>query len=379
MYSNPEELFGGTGQLLSLIETIYAAVQQPSLWSEVLEGIAEAVHGESTVLFASSPEYQLVSIGRMDPAAWDAYLTHYASINPLAQPCDKMFPVGTVRYGHLAMTDPDLVGTEFYSDFFSPNNMHYSMGIKVPLGTLPPTYISCQRPRSKGAFSEREGLVFETLLPHLQRALMLHSQFARMQSTVVGLEAALDAFGHAVFGLDHHGRVVFANGQAEKMVRSGEAIRIFDRKLSAVISEQNHNLQIAVSDVIALDTDTCSPSGVHLLIDRRSGESSLRVTATPFRSQLRGTSTQLAALVFVSDAAGRPQSRAAALRALYALSPTEARVADLLLQGLEIKELANAMKITLETARFQTKRVLAKTGTRRQAELMRLMLSLPQI
>src|ERR1700751_2923932 len=106
MYSNPEELFGGTEQLLSLIETIYAAVQQPSLWSAVLEGIAEAVHGESTVLFASFPENRLVSIGRMDPAAWDAYLNYYASINPLVQPCDKMFPVGTVRYGHLAMTDP---------------------------------------------------------------------------------------------------------------------------------------------------------------------------------------------------------------------------------------------------------------------------------
>jgi DNA-binding CsgD family transcriptional regulator len=35
------------------------------------------------------------------------------------------------------------------------------------------------------------------------------------------------------------------------------------------------------------------------------------------------------------------------------------------------------MTITFETARFNLKRVLAKTGTRRQAELMRLMLSLP--
>jgi DNA-binding CsgD family transcriptional regulator len=33
--------------------------------------------------------------------------------------------------------------------------------------------------------------------------------------------------------------------------------------------------------------------------------------------------------------------------------------------------------ITLETARFHLKRVLTKTGARRQSELMRLMLSLP--
>jgi DNA-binding CsgD family transcriptional regulator len=36
------------------------------------------------------------------------------------------------------------------------------------------------------------------------------------------------------------------------------------------------------------------------------------------------------------------------------------------------------MGLTLETARFHVKRVLAKTGTKRQTELMRLMLSLPQ-
>ena len=59
------------------------------------------------------------------------------------------------------------------------------------------------------------------------------------------------------------------------------------------------------------------------------------------------------------------------------LTPAEARVVDQLLQGREMQEVANGLGITLETARFHTKRVLSKTGTRRQTELMRLMLSLP--
>ena len=59
------------------------------------------------------------------------------------------------------------------------------------------------------------------------------------------------------------------------------------------------------------------------------------------------------------------------------LTPAEARVVDQLLQGREMQEVANGLGITLETARFHTKRVLSKTGTRRQTELMRLVLSLP--
>ena len=80
----------------------------------------------------------------------------------------------------------------------------------------------------------------------------------------------------------------------------------------------------------------------------------------------------------MSDPASRPQSRGTTLRALYALTPAEARVADLLLQGLETRDVANGMGLTLETTRFHVKRVLGKTGVKRQTELMRLMLSLPQ-
>jgi DNA-binding CsgD family transcriptional regulator len=82
-------------------------------------------------------------------------------------------------------------------------------------------------------------------------------------------------------------------------------------------------------------------------------------------------------LVFVSDPSAITRSRSAALRALYALTPAESRLADLLLQGLDVSQAAERMRTTLATTRFQLKRVQAKTATRRQSELMRLMLSLP--
>jgi DNA-binding CsgD family transcriptional regulator len=65
------------------------------------------------------------------------------------------------------------------------------------------------------------------------------------------------------------------------------------------------------------------------------------------------------------------------MRQLYGLTPAEARVANLLLEGAEVREAAGRIGITLETCRFHIKRVLAKTETHRQAELLWLMLSLP--
>ncbi|ACO34642.1 MULTISPECIES: helix-turn-helix transcriptional regulator [Acidobacterium] len=379
MYANPEQAFGGTARLLGLIETIYSAVQQPELWPAVMEGIAEAVHGESTTMFAMLPSEQLFSMARTDPAAMQQYVSHYASINVLSHHCDEAFPDGTVRYGHIAMPARELEKTEFYSDFFRPYNMHHSFGIKVPLGNLPPVYMSCQRPRTAEPFSEREGVVYETLMPHLQRALMLYVQFTQTQSKVLGLESALDSLGHAVFGLDRKGRVILSNRKAEAIVQAATALRLDRGRLAAVFPEQNRHLQKCLSDALAVGTGTGMSPGSPLLLYGKSRKSPLRIVAAPFMSPLPGSTVQLAALVFVTDPASSPPSRSAILTALYALTPMEARVADQLLAGLEVREAANSLGISLETARFHTKRVLVKTGTRRQTELMRLMLSLPRI
>jgi len=88
-------------------------------------------------------------------------------------------------------------------------------------------------------------------------------------------------------------------------------------------------------------------------------------------------SPPIAALVFISDPAKVPLSRSSVLRTLYGLTPAEGRVADMLLQGTEIPEAAARLGITLETCRLHVKRILAKTGASRQAELVRLMVSLP--
>jgi len=132
-----------------------------------------------------------------------------------------------------------------------------------------------------------------------------------------------------------------------------------------------------ISGAVAAGTGNGLSPGGSLLLQRRSENQPLRVTATPFRAPLVLGSPPIAALVFISDPAKAPLSRSAVLRVLYGLTPAEGRVADALLRGMEIREAAGRLGITLETARLHVKRILAKTSTSRQAELVRLMVSLP--
>jgi len=63
-----------------------------------------------------------------------------------------------------------------------------------------------------------------------------------------------------------------------------------------------------------------------------------------------------------------------ALRRLYGLTPAEARLAQALVAGEHLNDIAEHLGITKETARSQLKAVFAKTDTHRQAELVRVLL-----
>jgi len=63
----------------------------------------------------------------------------------------------------------------------------------------------------------------------------------------------------------------------------------------------------------------------------------------------------------------------ALLEALFDLTPTEAKVASLLVQGQSVVEIAKAQEVKQNSVRTQLKSVFAKTGVHRQAELVGLL------
>jgi DNA-binding CsgD family transcriptional regulator len=381
MFQNPEHAFGGTAPLLDTIETIYSAVNHPDRWCIVLEEIAELIRGESTCLFAALPETSVLSLARMDPAAWNVFSSYYASINVWMERGDAFVPDGAVRYSHRVITDPELERTEFYNDYLVKNDMQYAAGLKIPLGSnLSPAFISSQRARSNGPFEESEGLVLRTLLPHLRRALILHYQTSQMKTRILGLGAAFDAFDQAVFCIDATGLVVFSNRLGETLLRTNSGLRLVQNRLRAALPDADRSLQLLIKSALNLtliQSQVDAPQ--YICIDRSNHTQPLRLSAAPFRPDGKAPANNITALVIAYDPERKPASRSHALQALYGLTPTETRVAEHLLAGLEIRELAAKMAMTLETARFHVKRILSKTGARRQSELMRLMLSLPGV
>ena len=114
-----------------------------------------------------------------------------------------------------------------------------------------------------------------------------------------------------------------------------------------------------------------------MLISRRQPKRPLQLVITPFHSSDTFLDARPSALVFLSDPDKTPASRSSILRTLYGLSPTECRIADLLVAGNELTVAAERLAMTTQTARFHLKAVFRKTRTNRQTDLVRLILGLP--
>ena len=202
--------------LTSAVGEIYAAVEDPALWPAVLDRVAELLNGASTWLVANysdSVATDVRAFARTDPAAVVEYQLHYDAINVWSRPCDRMFGVGTVGYGHWAVPDAELKKSEFYAGWLKPNGLAYAFGAAIPLPGQPPAFITSFGSPKRVPFDEAEGRVLQSLLPHLQRAIRLHFELTVLRSAKQGLELALDAFDRAVIGLSGKGTILFVIGQ----------------------------------------------------------------------------------------------------------------------------------------------------------------------
>ena len=109
-----------------------------------------------------------------------------------------------------------------------------------------------------------------------------------------------------------------------------------------------------------------------VLIDDDGASLHLRIMPTADAmgvSPAGADATPLSVMLSLPDS--RTQFDVDDIAALFELSPAEARLTSALAGGASITEYAQARGIATGTARVQLNRILSKTGTQRQADLVR--------
>ncbi|RZU40043.1 helix-turn-helix transcriptional regulator [Edaphobacter modestus] len=298
------------------------------------------------------------------------------------------------------VTEAERKQSETYADYMVPFDIGPMAWAK--LAQRPDCHASISIVRRDGAeFFDNYSLELLTALtPHLRQALKLSRSLAELQTTNAVLTESLDGMQIAICLVKQDGSVLRSTAGAIHLFDLGDGISLRSGRLrTQALSEQ-----VTLDGMIAGACLTgaghgfdgsgrvrgnaagghkvrawTARSGGAMLISRTPPARPLQVVVYPFCSGVLASESEATALVQFSDPSAIPRSRDAVLRALYGLTPAESRLADVLLEGLEVREAADRLGITVESTRFNLKRILAKTGTHRQAELMRLILSLPGV
>jgi DNA-binding CsgD family transcriptional regulator len=196
--------------------------------------------------------------------------------------------------------------------------------------------------------------------------------------THAGVTEALDRVATAVLLLDERGRVTVFNRAAGELLRRGEGLTLErDRQLRAAVTADGAALRRAIvgacSTGAATSDDGGAPwhAGSALLVARPRGRP-LQVTVSPLRLTvpiLAGAPPR--AIVLIADPDARPASSGEVWRRLFGFTAAESRVAALLATGLRVQDCADALPVGEATIRTHLKRLLHKTGSRTQSDLMR--------
>jgi len=175
--------------------------------------------------------------------------------------------------------------------------------------------------------------------------------------------AALDRLNQGVALIDRVCHVSFANSIANEICRETDGLSLRAGELVATAKPDTMRLSQALKRAVD------GGQGASLRLERPSQRRPLSLLITPLQVP-PGFPTTPAALVMINDperSAAPPKER---LMQAYGLTAAEAGVAQLLLRGNDVAAVARRLTISLETARTHLRRLLVKTGTHRQSDLI---------
>lgn len=188
--------------------------------------------------------------------------------------------------------------------------------------------------------------------------------------------AALDMLNIGLTICNLSGQLLIANKTAEKILSSRDGLELDADNVLCTTRECSPSLsqlmqQAMRSAMLGKNRD----NEAMLAIPRTSGKRALTVLVRAATGAAAGThSKQPTTLVFIVDSGSPAQAAESELRQLYGLTLTEARLANLLMEGKSLVECGFQLGIRRSTVRMHLRNLFAKTGVCRQGELVSLLL-----
>ncbi len=215
----------------------------------------------------------------------------------------------------------------------------------------------------------------ERMLPHIR-------QFVRVRHALVRAEALGRSFGElldntmvGVVFLDRRGRIINANTRAHEILRRRDGVSDRDGVLRASVATDDARLGRLLADALPRDGRQAVSGSITLersLLLPRLVVHVNPVVVQPLELGVRSA----AAIVLLVDPGVRPKIDVDLVAATFRLTRAESQVAAALAEGSSVREIAESTFRAESSVRWLVKQIHAKLGISRQADLVRMILSM---
>ena len=367
------------GKILSVVEALYDAAVDETLWPKAMGDLVEVTDSQAATFCvidgSERPRLPVFMTFNFEKKFIDEYLEGMVLHDPTVQYI-VAHPDRRIVHDSEFITEREKDTLAYYDWHESFSDTRHRLAGMVNPAPHVQSGVTLHRTRRIGDFEAGHIERFQFLYRHLERAVRIGFQLGTLGTMQRMSFELLDANPLSIFVLDDKGYVLFANRAGRALAAADEGIVVTSEGLSLTMRDDDSKLQALIAQAATARGPDRAASGGAMRALRRSGKRPFAILVSPLsRTALNVTTMQPSVCVMIADSDSGAQLPDNLLRALYGMTRAEARLAARLAAGEDLQAAALNLGIAYPTARTQLAAIFKKTDTRRQGELVKVLLS----
>ncbi|MFT7526732.1 MAG: DNA-binding CsgD family transcriptional regulator [Arenicella sp.] len=357
-----------------LSQAIYEGVLESPPWATLLKALESYMQVPSATIVLrrprfSDPGYTVYLYSESDGGALEEFTNEAYRDSPFAQlPEEKVFTLqdrvahselSTVQFSaFLAAYDvSDLIGFDVFDR---------ATGIRLRLRLV--------RTGSAPAFSQKDRDRLASMIPLMNQALKLYSAYTRNSFIEGFYKELLGSMGIASIILNAELEVLSSNKAAKQILKAKDGLFVLGNALRcSESSDQRKMLNVCQALAGSARSKTPTQQSQSTSIARKGSEAKWDVHIRIIKEKKVSFGGRGPILVLLLQGRGNAVAPSPArLIEKFGVTPAEAKLIPLLVEGLTLTAAAKALGVSRNTARAQLSSIFVKTGVNRQTQLVKL-------
>ena len=362
-------------ELSALIGTVYDAALDRERFVHGIELACRFLNCVSGVLGAADilqGNFNFTLKWGFAPEYWKSYHDEYAHTDPLTGPTFRM-QVGEIKTGPDFDIWEQRLASDFQKRWADPQGF-----IDLIVGALDKSasglaILVLTRHKNHGPIGQAEIRRMGLIVPHFRRAILIGKLLDLHNVRAAAFAEAIDALSAGVFLVNAEGSLVHANVSGQTMLNAEDPLLLVQGALAAADANAHRALRRVFASAVGGDV-AIEARGVSVPLFGRGGDH-FTAHILPLTSGARrqvGANLSAVAALFVRKAIIDLPAAIGAATQLYGFTPAEERVLGAIIEVGGLAQVAAVLGVAKRTVQTHLEHLFEKTGSRRQADLVKL-------